>query len=136
MLAYLSFWVCCLHKFELRVVQYEGINRWAVPRRAVSWVITIVKEKLLTFLNVPDSLSARYQVMPGMIEEPLGAVVDKAVVDLVPQRGAVVFQVDQIPRQVNSLPPLLIGVCKYLVARAVPVLFWATCGRKPDLFKH
>ena len=134
LLAYLSFWVCCHHKFELRVVQYERINRWVVPRRAVSWVITIVKEKLLTFLNVPDSLSARYQVLPGMLEEPLSAVVDKAVVDFVPQCGAVVVQVDQVPRQVNSLPPFLIGVCKYLVARGVPVLLWAKCRRKPDLF--
>jgi hypothetical protein len=60
--------------------------------------------------------------MAGMFEEPLGAIVDKAVVDLMPQGSAVVVQVNQIPWKVNPLPPLLIGVGKYLIARGIPVL--------------
>ena len=75
-----------------------------------------MKKQLLSFMNIPDSLCARYQVMSRMFEKPLSAVVFKAVVDLVAQRGAIVFQVDQVPWQVNPLPPLLISIGKYLVA--------------------
>ena len=87
-------------------------------------------------MNIPDSLSAGYQVMARMLEEPLGTIVDKAVVDLMPQGSAVVVQVNQIPWKVNPLPPLLISVGKYLIARGIPVLFLTMLAQEADLLQN
>ena len=75
-----------------------------------------MKEELLPLADIPYSLGAGYQVMSGVLEEPLCAVVDKAVVDLVAKCGTVIVKVYQVPWQVDPLPPLLISVGKYLVA--------------------
>ena len=71
--------------------------------------------------------------MARMFEEPLGTIVDKAVVDLMSQGSAVVVQVNQIPWKVNPLPPLLIGVGKYLIARGLPVLRLTMFTQEADL---
>ena len=121
-ITYQSLWVCSFHHLQIRIILQEHVQCLAVPCRTVAWVIAVVKENLLASLNVPDSLSAGYQVMARMFEEPLCTIVDKAVVDLMSQGSAVVGQVNQIPWKVNPLPPLLISVGKYLIARGLPVL--------------
>ena len=92
-----------------------------------------MKENLLASLNIPGSLSAGYQVMARMLEEPLGTIVFKSVVDLMSEGSAVVVQVNQIPWEVNPLPPLLVGVGKYLIARGVPVLSLTMFTQEADL---
>lgn len=105
-----------MHKVQLRMVLQKKLQCRAIPRGAVARIISIVKEELLPLADIPYSLGAGYQVMSGVLEEPLCAVVNKAVVDLVTKCGTVVVQVYQVPWQVNPLPPLFISVGKYLVA--------------------
>ena len=69
------------------------------------------------------------EAVARVLEEPLGAVVVEAVVDLVAERGAVVLQLDQLPGQVQPLAVDLVGVGEYFVCRVVPA-FVATKLRR------
>ena len=60
--------------------------------------------------------------MAWMVEEPLGAVVVKAVVHLVAKCGAVVGRLNQVSRQVDPLSRAVVGVYKDFVAGSLPVL--------------
>ena len=132
-MTYQSLWVCCFHHLQILIILQERVQCRAIPGGAVTRVIAIVEEKFLASLNIPDSLSAGYQFMARMFEEPLGTIVFKAVVDLMSQGSAVVVQVNQIPWKVNPLPPLLIGVGKYLIARGLPVLRLTMFTQEADL---
>ena len=68
-----------------------------------------------------------------MLEEPLGAVVVEAVVDLVAEGGAVVLQLHQLPGQVQPLAVHLVGVGEYFVRRVVPAFLATKLGRQSYL---
>ena len=58
--------------------------------------LTIMQVELPTLLNVRGGDDGGDEAVSRVLEEPLGAVVMEAVVDLVGQSCAIVFQVDQI----------------------------------------
>ena len=80
-----------LRRFE-KIKHQHG----AVPARAVSWVVTIVEQQLLSCCNLPLRLRARNHTVARVVEEPLSAVVVKAVVHLVAKCGAVVARLNQV----------------------------------------
>ena len=64
---------------------------------------------------------------------PFFAVVVEAVVHLVPNCGAIVLHVDQVPWQVNPLPRGMVSIHKYFVARSFPVFLFPRFVWQPYL---
>ena len=70
--------------------------RLSVPRGAVVWVVAVVEEELLAPADVPVRQGAGDGPVSRVVEEPLSAVVVKAVVHLVAKCGAVVARLNQV----------------------------------------
>ena len=93
-----------------------------VPAGTVVGVVAVVEEQLLALPDVPVGQGAGDGAVPGVVAEPLPAVVVEAVVHLVAQGGRVVLHLDEVAGQVDPLPAGVVSVDKYLVAGALPVL--------------
>ena len=65
-----------------------------VPAGTVVGVVPVVEEELLALADVPVGQGTGDSAVPGMLTEPLPAVVVEAVVHLVAQGGRVVLQLD------------------------------------------
>ena len=59
-------------------------------------MITIMEEKFTVCINILDRDNTRNETVSGMLEEPLGTVVSKAVVNFVAQSRTIVLQFDKI----------------------------------------
>ena len=55
-----------------------------------------MEEKFTIFINILDRDHTRNETVSGMLEEPLGTVVSKAVINFVAQSCTVVLQFDKI----------------------------------------
>ena len=110
------------------VSEEEVVPVWTVAR-----VVAVVEEEFLALADIPDCGDAGNEAVPGMLEEPLGAVVLKVVVDLVAQGRPVVLGVHEVPGQVHPLPPHLLRVGEDLVAGFLPALLLPVPGRKTYL---
>ena len=97
----------------------------SVPARTVVGVVAVVEEQLLVLLDVPVGQGAGDDAVPGVLTEPLPAVVVEAVVHLVAEGGRVVLHLDEVAGQVDPLPAGVVSVDEYLVAGALPVLLLA-----------
>ena len=103
----------------------ELLHCQSVPARAVVGVVAVVEEQLLALSDVPVGQGAGDDAVPGVVTEPLPAIVVEAVVHLVAQGGRVLLRLDEVAGQVDPLPAGVVSVDKYLVAGALPVLLLA-----------
>ena len=111
----------------------EVLHRQSVPGGTVVGVVAVVEEELLALNDVAVRQGAGDDAVPGVLTEPLPAVVLEAVVHLVAQGGRVVAELDQVAGQVDPLPTGVVSIDKYLVAGTLPVLLLARLIGKSDL---
>ena len=109
-----------------------------VPAGTIVRVVTVVQEQLLPlqdefssshphtninyFLDVSVRQGARDDAMPGVVTEPLPAVVVKVVVHLVAERGRIVVDLYEVARQIDPLSAGVVSIDEYLVSGTLPVL--------------
>ena len=74
------------------------------------------------FLDVSVRQGAGDDAVPGVVTEPLPAVVVKVVVHLVAEGGRIVVDLYEIARQIDPLSAGMVSIDEYLVSGTLPVL--------------
>ena len=107
---------------EVRMLAQIFIHCKSVPARTVVGVVPVVEEQLLPQLDVPVGKRAGDDAVPGVVTEPLPAVVVKVVVHLVAEGGRIVVDLYEIARQIDPLSAGVVSIDEYLVSGTLPVL--------------